>query len=523
MIFSIMSWNMSIESKAADDDKYEIGTQTRTYTSVNSGTYPPSDKTVGGTDSFTLDAMKGYNFVVGHQYEITFIPFQKRVSAYPFTLLHSSGRFYTGSPALQVVSQKVIAPGGEEFAVDTEKTVTYDCQVIGDFVYWFDYRHLSQTYSNSSNKDFESIISFQVGLSSVVIKDLTPEPDPDPDIGGGSGSGSGSDNTDYGSSKDYITDAPTVVYNNSYWDGKSPISFPGASTVPVTTTQDYNGSRTLSLGSSFNPSLSYQLTCDYYVYYIKNSPSASQYSWTCNSASVQVGVNSSNYINIPVTPGTSSRGSIVIDFSPSGGSSVLNCNSSANYTVTMNTKNFVTSPTFSISLSNIKITEFRGPLTEGEHLANIDKSTQEQLKEDKEQTETQKGIWGSIKEFFGGFFQNLINSVISLFVPSSDEMSDLFGQLNDFFSEKFGFLYAPFDYLIQLIGVFTSSSGTTGLTFPGFSLMGHEVWAEQTYDIASDSVAGQVLEYVRIGTGVLLAGWFIMYLQDFFKERFGKG
>ena len=108
-------------------------------------------------------------------------------------------------------------------------------------------------------------------------------------------------------------------------------------------------------------------------------------------------------------------------------------------------------------------------------------------------------------------------------MPSSEEMSDLLGQLNDFFSEKFGFLYAPFDYLIQLVGCLTGSTGGTGLTLPGFSIMGHEVWGDQTYDIASDPVAGKVLEYVRIGTGVLLGGWFIMYLQDFFKERFGKG
>lgn len=156
-------------------------------------------------------------------------------------------------------------------------------------------------------------------------------------------------------------------------------------------------------------------------------------------------------------------------------------------------------------------------------LKQIDKSTQHTEQIMGEVNETSKGIFASIKDFFGSFFQNLIDSVIGLFVPSSDEMSDLFGQLNDFFSDTFGFLYAPFDYLIQLIGVFTSSTGTTGLTLPGFSIMGHEVWGDQTYDISSDPVAGQVLGYVRIGTGVLLAGWFIMYLQDFFKERFGKG
>ncbi len=141
----------------------------------------------------------------------------------------------------------------------------------------------------------------------------------------------------------------------------------------------------------------------------------------------------------------------------------------------------------------------------------------------KEANETSKGIFSSLKDFFGSFFSNLINSVISLFVPSSDEMSALFDQLNQFFSDRFGFLYAPFDYMVRLCGVFTSSTGSTSLTFPGFSIMGEQVWPDMSYDLASDELVGTILGYVRTGTGILLAGYFIMYLQGFFKERFGSG
>lgn len=140
-----------------------------------------------------------------------------------------------------------------------------------------------------------------------------------------------------------------------------------------------------------------------------------------------------------------------------------------------------------------------------------------------EQNNTSKGILSKITDFFSSFFSNLINSVISLFVPSSDEMSALFDQLNQFFSDRFGFLYAPFDYMIRLCGVFTSSTGETSLTFPGFSIMGEQVWSDMTYDLASDELVGTILGYVRTGTGILLAGYFIMYLQGFFKERFGTG
>lgn len=137
--------------------------------------------------------------------------------------------------------------------------------------------------------------------------------------------------------------------------------------------------------------------------------------------------------------------------------------------------------------------------------------------------ETTKGIFSSIKDFFGSFFQNLINAVVSLFVPSAEEMGGLFDQLNQFFSDRFGFLYAPFDYMIRLMNVFLSSTGTTGITLPGFSIMGYEVWSDQTYDLSSDPLVGTILGYVRIGTGILLSGYFIMFLQNFFKERFGSG
>ncbi len=169
-----------------------------------------------------------------------------------------------------------------------------------------------------------------------------------------------------------------------------------------------------------------------------------------------------------------------------------------------------------------------------QEIANNSKETNEKLDETNEKlgetnekldeaNETSKGIFASITEFFGSFFKNLIDSVISLFVPSADEMGELFNQLNQFFSDRFGFLYAPFDYMIRLMQVFLSSTGGTSLTFPGFSIMGYEVWPDLTYDLSEDPLVGQICGYVRIGTGILLAGYFIMYLQNFFKERFGSG
>lgn len=147
----------------------------------------------------------------------------------------------------------------------------------------------------------------------------------------------------------------------------------------------------------------------------------------------------------------------------------------------------------------------------------------EQTEVQKEQAETSKGILSSITDFFGSFFDNLINSVISVFVPSSEEMSGLFDELNQFFSDTFGFLYYPFEFIIKAFDIFLNSDSSTGLTFPSFSIMGYEVWGKQTYDLASDELAGTVFTYVRIGTGTLLSMAFVAYLRNFFDKRFGGG
>lgn len=153
--------------------------------------------------------------------------------------------------------------------------------------------------------------------------------------------------------------------------------------------------------------------------------------------------------------------------------------------------------------------------TEGQKLDNIDGTLQEQH-------ETQKGIFSKITEFFGSFFQNLIDSVIHLFVPTAEEMGEIFDRLNTFFEEKFGFLYYPFDILIRLFDVCTSNAGTTLITFPGFSIMGYQIWEDIEVDLLN-SISMNVFSYVRIATGILCLFWFINYLRDYFDKRFGGG
>ena len=149
---------------------------------------------------------------------------------------------------------------------------------------------------------------------------------------------------------------------------------------------------------------------------------------------------------------------------------------------------------------------------------------EEQTEELKEQTETQKGMLSKMSEFFGGFFDNLKNAVIGLFVPSQEEMGSLFDRLMQFFNDTFGFLFYPFDFIVRLVELFlTSTNDNTSVVFPGFSIMGMQVWETMEFDLAEYEVTRELFGYVRMVTGAIIAFGFIDYLRKYFDKRFGGG
>lgn len=159
-----------------------------------------------------------------------------------------------------------------------------------------------------------------------------------------------------------------------------------------------------------------------------------------------------------------------------------------------------------------------------EELENANKELDKQTELMEEQNKEQKGFFGSVLDFFGGFFDNLVNSVIGLFVPSADEMSAIFDKFNAFFEQKFGFLYYPFSVLAKVINAFlNNSSESIQFTFPGFSIMGLTVWEGQRFWFGGQSTALSIFKYVRMGTGVIIVFAFINYLRNYFDKRFGGG
>lgn len=159
-----------------------------------------------------------------------------------------------------------------------------------------------------------------------------------------------------------------------------------------------------------------------------------------------------------------------------------------------------------------------------DELKDVNTELNSQTTQMKEQTTTQKSMLSKMTNFFGSFFDNLKNAVIGLFVPSEEEMKGLFDRLMDFFNDTFGFLFYPFDFIIRLVDLFIDSENmSTTVTFPGFSIMGMQVWDTMEFDITEYDVTVQVFGLVRLVTGAIISFGFINYLRKFFDKRFGGG
>lgn len=158
-----------------------------------------------------------------------------------------------------------------------------------------------------------------------------------------------------------------------------------------------------------------------------------------------------------------------------------------------------------------------------QEMQNQTQEMEEQTGELKEQTSTQKGMLSKMTEFFGGFFDNLVDSVIGLFVPSSEEMSAILSRFNTFFEETFGVLFYPFTVLGRCINYLITCDHHTSAMFPSFSIMGYKVWDNIYFDLTSIPIVATIFGYVRTGMGVAITFAFINYMRNFFDKRFGGG
>ena len=135
---------------------------------------------------------------------------------------------------------------------------------------------------------------------------------------------------------------------------------------------------------------------------------------------------------------------------------------------------------------------------------------EKQTQELQEQTETQKGIWESIKEFFAGFFDGIINALISVFVPDDGYFEEYFNRLNTFFSERLGLLYEPIDVLVRIVNAILSADGSSAsIPIPEIAWDGQVILSAQTFtfdELLSNPSFKALQDKLHFVTSVIMVG-----------------
>ena len=156
---------------------------------------------------------------------------------------------------------------------------------------------------------------------------------------------------------------------------------------------------------------------------------------------------------------------------------------------------------------------------------NINNSIQQGNQLQKEANETGKGILGKITDFFGSFFENIINALKSLFIPEDGYFSDFFTRLNDFFSEKLGFLYEPIELFLNFLNAIQNASvgASPGLTFPEIKWEDDVIVPETRVDFSVVNEAiPELQDKIYFVTDIIMVGAVLILLEKKIDEVMHK-
>ena len=115
----------------------------------------------------------------------------------------------------------------------------------------------------------------------------------------------------------------------------------------------------------------------------------------------------------------------------------------------------------------------------------------------------------------------IIEGLKSLFIPSDEYFNSKFSDLNEFFKDRFGFLYTPIDLLVRFVNLIYGASDTfDGIPFPELSWDGHVLLAAQTvkFDILDIAAFKQVQKYLYFLTDVMMIGALVSLIHRKFEE-----
>lgn len=178
------------------------------------------------------------------------------------------------------------------------------------------------------------------------------------------------------------------------------------------------------------------------------------------------------------------------------------------------------------TISNLSFEIFFDELSDSEVASSsvqseINNSIKQGNQLQQEANQTGKGILGKITDFFGSFFENIINALKSLFIPEDGYFSDFFTRLNDFFSEKLGFLYEPIELFLDFLNAIQNASvgASPGLTFPEIKWQDDVIVPETRVDFAIvQEKMPDLQEKIYFVTDIIMVGAVLILLEKKINE-----
>lgn len=138
-----------------------------------------------------------------------------------------------------------------------------------------------------------------------------------------------------------------------------------------------------------------------------------------------------------------------------------------------------------------------------------------------EANETSKNIFEKITDFFDNFFSRLGDFLLGLIVPSSDDLTAFLNEVNDWFSERLGFIWYPFSFAVDAVSALAGGTADTGITVPALTLNmfggTYTIWNEMQVDLD----AFGIFRYVRLFTSFICVGGIVALAYNKWDEWIG--
>lgn len=156
----------------------------------------------------------------------------------------------------------------------------------------------------------------------------------------------------------------------------------------------------------------------------------------------------------------------------------------------------------------------------------------------KENTETNKGIWETLKDilsYINPFSENffvyklvelLLEGLKSLFIPSDNFFINWINDLNEYFGDRFGIIYYPFEILINFLTRISTITATNSavISFGDLSLFGGVIIPAFSFDffslLTNDTLLNIHNIYLVCVDVILYLGLFVL-CKNIFSEIFG--